>query len=424
MIRDHLRTDPLRLPVVVQEYQKYERVNLHKGLQSVLSPNAPLDADGVIAHHDHERPSLARLAHHSFGHHFLVGPPEFTDIEVGPGTRQACLTGGLLLVSYRGEPLVVLVSEGGYPSRVILEAVAPTRAIAEEALREIGLAGWRDSVLRGQVLSMAGDCHRGFELKFHELVSLTPEQIILPEAVRARLQRHTVFFAEHAERLKAAGRHIKRGILLHGPPGTGKTLSAMYLVAQMPNRTVLLLTGAGMGAIEEAGRLARLLQPATIILEDVDLVGTERHHQSVGANAVLFELLNQMDGLSSDYDVLFVLTTNRPDVLEPALGSRPGRIDQAIEIPLPDDECRTKLINLYSRGMTVKLTDQPKWVAATQGASAAFIKELLRKAAVFAIQRAPSKDLIVTDADIEQALGELLLAGAMTRTLLGGAAAR
>src|SRR5688572_12792394 len=67
---------------------------------------------------------------------------------------------------------------------------------------------------------------------------------------------------------------------------------------------------------------------------------------TVGANALLFELLNQMDGLAEDADVLFVLTTNRPDVLEPALAARPGRIDQAIEIPLPDAECRRRLLEL------------------------------------------------------------------------------
>ena len=87
----------------------------------------------------------------------------------------------------------------------------------------------------------------------------------------------------------------------------------------MPGRTVILLTGAGIGCIEAACRLACLLEPATVVLEDVDLIGTQRDGQSIGANALLFELLNQMDGLADDVDILFVLTTNRPDVLEPGL---------------------------------------------------------------------------------------------------------
>src|SRR4029077_10422677 len=131
---------------------------------------------------------------------------------------------------------------------------------------------------------------------------------------------------------------------------------AMYLASQMPGRTVLILTGGGMNSIEASGILARALAPVTVVLEDVDLIGTLREHQTVGANALLFELLNQMDGLAEDADVLFVLTTNRPDVLEPALASRPGRIDQAIEIPMPDDECRRRLLALYGRGLQFEMT--------------------------------------------------------------------
>ena len=57
-----------------------------------------------------------------------------------------------------------------------------------------------------------------------------------------------------------------------------------------------------------------------------------------------------MDGLADDADLLFVLTTNRPDILEPALAARPGRIDQAIEVPPPDADCRRRLLELYGKG--------------------------------------------------------------------------
>jgi ATP-dependent 26S proteasome regulatory subunit len=61
---------------------------------------------------------------------------------------------------------------------------------------------------------------------------------------------------------------------------------------------------------------------------------------------LLNKLLNEMDGLREDADVMVILTTNRPDQLEPALASRPGRIDQAIEFPLPDEGGRAKLVRL------------------------------------------------------------------------------
>ena len=91
-----------------------------------------------------------------------------------------------------------------------------------------------------------------------------------------------------------------------------------------------------------------------------------------------------MDGLADDADILFLLTTNRPDILEPALAARPGRIDQAIEIPLPDRACRQRLFDPYGQGLNLRLERLPQLVEQTEGVSAAFIRELMRKAALFA----------------------------------------
>jgi ATP-dependent 26S proteasome regulatory subunit len=115
---------------------------------------------------------------------------------------------------------------------------------------------------------------------------------------------------------------MRRGLLMHGPPGVGKTLTAMYLATQMPDRTVVLLTGSGLGAVSSSVDLATALAPAIVILEDVDLVAMERSMEPT--NAILFELLNAMDGLDADHDVLFVLTTNAPERIEPALAARPA----------------------------------------------------------------------------------------------------
>jgi ATP-dependent 26S proteasome regulatory subunit len=135
---------------------------------------------------------------------------------------------------------------------------------------------------------------------------------------------------------------------------------------------------------------------------------------------LLFELLNQMDGLGEDADVLFILTTNRPDHLEPALSARPGRIDLAIEVPLPDESCRKRLLELYGKGLTLALADIDVWVRRTKGVSAAFIRELLRKAAVVAAEDGSSGELVVADRHLEEASAELLVAGGMlTKTLLG-----
>jgi ATP-dependent 26S proteasome regulatory subunit len=117
----------------------------------------------------------------------------------------------------------------------------------------------------------------------------------------------------------------------------------MYLVGRMPGRTVILTTGRGMGMIQAVGHMARVLAPAMVVLEDVDLIAQERGQPFQQTGPLLFELLNEMDGLADDCDVIFVLTTNRPDMLEPALAARPGRIDLAVELPSPDADGRHRL---------------------------------------------------------------------------------
>jgi ATP-dependent 26S proteasome regulatory subunit len=214
--------------------------------------------------------------------------------------------------------------------------------------------------------------------------------------------------------MREAGQHVRRGLLLHGPPGTGKTLSSNYLISQLEGRTVIILTGAALGLVGAASEIARDLQPAMVILEDVDLVAQER--TMMGATSLLFQLLNEMDGIGVDADVIFLMTTNRADLLEPALAARPGRVDQAVEFPLPDAQARGQLIDLFCAGVGARLEDRGAIVEATDGVSPAFLRELVRKATLLA---ASSGSAEVTDEHFRQALDLLERGGQITRTMLG-----
>jgi ATP-dependent 26S proteasome regulatory subunit len=161
------------------------------------------------------------------------------------------------------------------------------------------------------------------------------------------------------------------------------------------------------------------------VVEDVDLIAEERGHH-LGDNPLLFELLNEMDGLGSDADVTFLLTTNRADLLEAALAARPGRVDHAAELPLPDAEARAQLIALYQGRLDLDVSDLQAIIARTEGVTASFIKELLRRAALVAADddadepdsQAPIR---VADAHLSTALDQLLDArSALTQSLLGG----
>ena len=147
-----------------------------------------------------------------------------------------------------------------------------------------------------------------------------------------------------------------------------------------------------------------------------------------GASPLLFQLLNEMDGLGDDLDVTFLLTTNRVDVLEPALASRPGRIDHAAEIPLPDADGRRRLLALYQGGLTLDLADPDLLLERTEGVTASFLKELLRRAALIALEQreeavTAEPALRVNDEHLNAALDVLLGDGSrLTRKLLGGGA--
>ena len=118
-----------------------------------------------------------------------------------------------------------------------------------------------------------------------------------------------------------------------------------------------------------------------------------------------------MDGLAEDADVVFLLTTNRADLLEPALAERPGRVDQAVALEMPDLEGRRRLFALYRAGLDVDESRLDSVLDRTDGVTASFLKEL-RRAAVLAAEATPeggepSGSLRVTADQLDAALDEL-----------------
>ena len=156
------------------------------------------------------------------------------------------------------------------------------------------------------------------------------------------------------------------------------------------------------------------------MLEDVDLIAEDRSF-GPGSSPVLFDLLDAMDGAAADADLLFVLTTNRADLLEPALAARPGRVDVAIEIDLPDAEARGRLLALYGRSVPLRLSEAEtrEIVERTDGVTASFLKELLRRAMLESL-REDASGAPVTAAHTTRALDDLLdSTQQLTRSLLG-----
>ncbi|KAL2490170.1 26S protease regulatory subunit 6AA [Abeliophyllum distichum] len=168
----------------------------------------------------------------------------------------------------------------------------------------------------------------------------------------------------HKERFQKLGVRPPKGVLLYGPPGTGKTLMARACAAQT-NATFLKLAGPqlvqmfiGDGAklVRDAFQLAKEKSPCIIFIDEIDAIGTKRFDSEVSGDRevqrTMLELLNQLDGFSSDDRIKVIAATNRADILDPAL-MRSGRLDRKIEFPHPTEEARARILQIHSRKMNV-----------------------------------------------------------------------
>lgn len=423
----HLGQDPLALPVISDRYPAFEHVNVQAALDAWLEQrNGSHELLGLRGEH-HAHMSLADLVQHAHRREIVIGAVEYVSLADGPSSTRACAQSGLYLIR-DGDGAAVVLLRGPHehtpqPS-VVVEVLATDRGHGERIIAGIRRLSVERSVFRNQVISFAaapfGDQTAG-PIAFHARPRLEREDVILPEPTFAAIEEHVFGIAIARDRLRASGQHLKRGLLLHGPPGTGKTLTSRYLIGRLTDHTVVVLSGAAFQYIEAAATLARSLQPALVVLEDVDLVASERMPQRGMASPLLFALLNVMDGLDEDADLVFLLTTNRADALEPALAARPGRVDAAVEISLPDAAGRRRLLDLYGAGVELTLADPDAVVARTEGVTASFIKELVRKAALVAARSDTDRGRVtVSDEHVSQALDVLLDEGAgLTRALLG-----
>ncbi|MCA6124984.1 ATP-dependent Clp protease adaptor ClpS [Bradyrhizobium sp. WSM 1704] len=360
-----------------------------------------------------------------------IAPPQYHDVDIGEGEPVKCLVNGLWLCcsgDLRYAVLLTFHREYGRESGLRIELAVPTGAagsnFAKRIFAELEAAVDGARSYRGKILSLDGDAdYRGRSrgVTVHRLATVERDAVILPDRTLRLLERNVLDFVGSRDLLRKLGQSTRKGILLYGPPGTGKTHTIRYLATNLPGHTTLIITAEQVGMLGAYMSLARLLQPSMVVIEDVDLIARSREQMDGPCEeSLLNKLLNEMDGLKEDCDILFVLTTNRPEELEGALAGRPGRIDQAIEVPLPDEIGRRKLIRLYGKDLPLQPPIIDEAVRRTAGVSAAFIKELMRRLAQTSIVRDDGNE--VTTGDIDTAVNEMLFdGGRLNAKLLGGA---
>jgi hypothetical protein len=407
------------------------RVDVQSALEKLLPERSGTRQYGIHRQYDHSTLTFSSLMGNRHDP-TVIGPTQYEEIDIGNPLPSRCLRQALWTSKTDQTPFALLLSPAeqfGRSTGVHLEIAVPAgktgKDISRRFLKDVEELVKSTASYRGKVISFAtsqrfsGDTGN---LHVHKLRVVPREDVILPDKTLALLERNVKGFIKQRERLKNLGLPTKKGLLFYGPPGTGKTHTIHYLASQLPDHTTLLITSEQVGYLDHYFQLARFLQPAMVVIEDVDLIARKREDMNGPCEeSLLNKLLNEMDGLREDAEILFVLTTNRPEQLESALASRPGRIDQSIEFPMPDEKARRQLVRLYARGLTAPHDLVELLVKRTENASPAFIKELMRRSAQIGLE---SGDKVVLDSRIiNLALDEMLFAGGSLNAKLLGASA-
>uniref|UniRef100_A0A5S6PZK8 AAA+ ATPase domain-containing protein n=1 Tax=Trichuris muris TaxID=70415 RepID=A0A5S6PZK8_TRIMR len=203
----------------------------------------------------------------------------------------------------------------------------------------------------------------------------------------------------HKERFVKLGIQPSKGVLLYGPPGTGKTMMARAVAAQTKStflklagpQLVQMFIGDGAKLVRDAFALAKEKAPAIIFIDELDAIGTKRFDsEKAGDREVqrtMLELLNQLDGFQPTADIKVIAATNRVDILDPAL-LRSGRLDRKVELPLPNEVARARIMQIHSRRMNVhKHVNFDELARCTDDFNGAQCKAVVVEAGMIALRR-------------------------------------
>ncbi len=227
-----------------------------------------------------------------------------------------------------------------------------------------------------------------------------------------------VEFLKFPKKFASMGARIPKGVLLVGPPGTGKTMLARAVAgeANVPffsisgSEFVEMFVGVGASRVRDLFAKAKKNAPCIIFVDEIDAVGRRRGSGMGGGHDEREQTLNQilveMDGFDTGTNVIVLASTNRPDVLDPAL-LRPGRFDRQVVLDRPDIKGRKGILDVHVRGKPLdKTVDLLRIAQISPGFSGADLANVVNEAAILAARR---NRKVITQIDFEEALEKVSL---------------
>lgn len=247
------------------------------------------------------------------------------------------------------------------------------------------------------------------KVTFHDVAGLANAKKELSEIVD---------FLKTPEKYLALGGRLPRGVLLSGAPGTGKTLMARAVAgeADVPfysisgSEFIEMFVGVGASRVRDMFNNAKKDSPSIIYIDEIDSIGRTRGGGGLGGGhdereQTLNQILTEMDGFSPQEAVVVMASTNRPDILDPAL-VRPGRFDRRVTLDLPQKRARREILEVHTRRVPLaENVDLGKVAERTPGFSGADLMNLVNEAALLAAR----KDKSLVDAeDFDQSRDKIL----------------
>ena len=225
--------------------------------------------------------------------------------------------------------------------------------------------------------------------------NVTFEDVAGADEAKEELEE-VVDFLRYPERYETLGARVPRGVLLVGPPGTGKTLLARAVAGEagVPffsisgSEFVEMFVGVGASRVRDLFEQAKRNAPCIVFIDEIDAVGRHRGAGLGGGHDEREQTLNQilveMDGFETSVNVIVLSSTNRPDILDPAL-LRPGRFDRRVTLDNPDVRGREAILKVHMKGKPIDESIDIESVAKqTPGFSGADLANLVNESAILA----------------------------------------